>query len=312
MPRPDNELRHRFGLTALQSFAEIMRTGSTVGAGRALGLSQPAISRVISQFEKEIGFELFYRDKARLIPTKDGLALAEEVELALAGIERVRGLVRDIASHSVGEIRVIAPPSFAEGVLPAIVSAFSAKFPSVRIAIDSRSIPTTKTMIATRVVDCAFMRMPVDRNDLNCEVMVRSGTVCMLHRTHKLAEFAEIGPTDIGTFPTVSLGVTTPQGRRLEEIFKAAGVRRNIVAECHTASAACALAREGMGITIVNELLARAYLRAPLIMRPFKPEFVHEYAFVTSAHSQPSRLLQEFRDVAKQQLARWAGREDRA
>jgi DNA-binding transcriptional LysR family regulator len=306
LARPPNDLRHRFGLTALQSFSEVMRTGSATGAGRALGLSQPAISRIISQFEKEIGFELFYRDKARLIPTKDGLMLAEEVELALAGMERVRGLVRDIAAHSVGEIRIIAPPSFAEGILPGIVSLFMGKFPSVRISIDSRSIPTTKNMLATRVVDCAFMRLPVDRTDLTAEVLVRSGTVCMLRKEHPLAALKEISPQEIGSSETVSLGINTVHGRQLEHMFRVANVRQNIVAECHTTSAACALAGQGIGIAIVNELLALAYLREPLVMRPFKPELVHEYGFVTSAQSQPSRLLQEFSDIARQYFSKSA------
>lgn len=310
MSREGNDLRYRFGLTALQSFAEVMRTGSATGAGRALGLSQPAISRIVSQLEDEIGFELFYRDKSRLIPTKDALTLAEEVELALAGIERVRGLAKDIATHAVGEIRVIAPPSFAEGVLPAIVSAFMQKFPSVRVAIDSRSIATTKTMLATRVVDCAFMRLPVDRSDLSTEVMVRSGTVCIFHKSNPLASRETIGPEDLRAAALVSLGINTAHGRQLEEIFRSADVRQRIVAECHTTSAACALARQGIGVAILNELLARAYLRAPLIMRPFKPNFIHEYALVTSAQSQPSRLLQEFRDVAFRHFAKSVGVSD--
>jgi DNA-binding transcriptional LysR family regulator len=299
-------LRYRFGLTALQSFSEVMRTGSATGAGRALGLSQPEISRVISQFEKEIGFELFYRDKSKLIPTKDALALAEEVELALAGIERIRGLARDIATHAVGEIRVVAPPSFAEGILPGIVSSFMHKFPSVRVTIDSRSVPTMKTMLATRIVDCAFMRLPIDRSDLSAEVMVRSGSVCMLHKAHPLASRETIGPKDLDGAALVSLGINTAHGRQLEDMFRSAKVRQRIVVECHTTSAACALARQGIGIAIVNELLARAYLHAPLVMRPFKPALIHEYALVTSARSQPSRLLVEFRESALRYLAKSA------
>lgn len=298
MGREGSDLRYRFGLTALQSFAEVMRTGSATGAGRALGLSQPAISRIIAQLENEVGFELFYRDKSRLVPTKDAVTLAEEVELALAGVERVRGLAKDIATHAVGEIRVIAPPSFAEGVLPAIISTFMQRFPSVRVAIDSRSIATTKTMLATRVVDCAFMRLPLDRSDLSAEVLVRSGTVCVFHRSNELASLESINPENLRDVPVVSLGINTSHGRRLEEIFRSVNLRQRIVAECHTTSAACALAREGIGVAILNELLARAYLRKPLVMRPFEPSFIHEYAFVTSSQSQPSRLLQEFREIA--------------
>lgn len=146
------------------------------------------------------------------------------------------------------------------------------------------------------------MRLPVDRSDLVADV-VRSGTVCILHQAHPLAARDAIGPEDLAGVPLVSLGINTDHGRKLEAIFRNANVRQNIVAECHTTSAACALAREGIGVTIVNELLAYAYLRAPLVMRRFNPNFEHEYAFVTSAQSRPSRLVTEFHETAKQHFA---------
>ena len=287
------------GLTALTAFSEIMRTGSGTAAGRVLGLSQPAISRMIARMERDIGFELFYRDKGRLVPTKDGLALADEVELALAGIARVHGLVRDISTHSVGEIRMIAPPSFASGVLPGLVAAFMKRFPRVRVSIDSRSIPTTKTMLATRVVDCAFMRLPIDSDDLIAETMIRSGSVCVLRQDHPLAGLPTLGPAQIADAPVVTLGTATVMGRQIEQLFREQGRRQNIVAECHTTSAACALAGHGIGIAILNELLARPYARAPLVTRPFLPNLLHEYAFVVSAQTRLPRLLQEFREEAR-------------
>lgn len=290
---------HRLGLTALTAFSEIMRTGSATGAARVLGLSQPAISRLIARMERDIGFELFYRDKGRLVPTQDGLMLADEVELALAGVARVQGLVRDISTHSIGEIRLIAPPSFASGVLPGLIAAFIQRFPRVRFSLDSRSIPTTKTMLATRVVDCAFMRLPLDRDDLVAETMVSSGSVCVLREDHPLAALPVLDALSIGDAPIVTLGTASVFGRQIDQAFREHGRRQNVAAECHTTSAACGLARAGIGIAVLNELLVRPYVRAPLTTRPFLPNFTHDYAFVVSAQSKLPRLIEEFRDEAR-------------
>jgi DNA-binding transcriptional LysR family regulator len=288
------------------AFSEIMRTGSATAAGRVLGLTQPAVSRLLARMEQDIGFELFYRDKGRLVPTKDALALADEVELALAGVARVQAVVRDISTHAVGEIRMIAPPSFASGVLPGLIARFMQRFPSVRVSIDSRSIATTKTMLATRVVDCAFMRLPIDRDDLLSETVVSSGTICVLHRDHPLAAFPTLDAATIADAPLVSLGTDSQIGRQIDERFRDVGYRRNIAVECHTTSAACALAGHGIGIAIVNELLARPYVQAPLVVRPFRPDLTHDYALVVSAHSQISRLLEAFRNEARDHFARIA------
>ena len=221
--------------------------------------------------------------------------LADEVELALAGVARVQGLVRDISTHSVGEIRLIAPPSFASGVLPGLIAAFLQRYPRVRFSIDSRSIPTTKTMLATRVVDCAFMRLPLDRDDFIAETIVSSGSVCVLHQDNPLAALDKLDPVSIGDAPIVSLGTASVFGRQIDQAFRNQGRRQNVAVECHTTSAACGLIGAGIGIAILNELLVRPYVRPPLVVRPFSPNFTHDYAFVVSAQSKLSRLIEEFR-----------------
>jgi molybdate transport repressor ModE-like protein len=45
----------------LEAFHAVMTTGSTSQAARALHVTQPAVSALISNLEKTIGFELFER-----------------------------------------------------------------------------------------------------------------------------------------------------------------------------------------------------------------------------------------------------------
>ncbi|WEJ98102.1 MAG: LysR family transcriptional regulator [Candidatus Sphingomonas phytovorans] len=291
------------GLRALRSFAEIIRTGSATAAGRNLGMTQPAVSRIIAQLESTVGFELFYRDRGRLVPTKDALLLAEEVELALAGMERVSSLVRDIAISATGELRVVAPPSFAEGLLPDMVAGFIAQNPGVRFNLDSRTIDTTKALIATRVVDCGFMKLPIDEPDLEAETMVSSGSVCVMAEGHPLAAHDLLTPTELHGHSLILLGSGRQWRAQVDRAFADYGLRPTVAIETHTHGSACALAARGVGIAIVNALLARRYIRAPLLARPFAPPIIHEYAFVTSVLSRPSRLTIEFRDEARRYLA---------
>lgn len=287
------------GVRALTTFAEVIRTGSATSTGRNLGMTQPAVSRIIAQLESTVGFELFYRDRGRLVATKDGLALAEEVELALAGLRRVDSLVSDIATSAVGELRVVAPPSFAEGLLPEIVAAFLDRFPGVRFSLDSRTTETAKAMIATRVVDCGFMKMPIDDADLRCEPLIANGSVCVLTTDHPLAGHAVLTPELLADQPLILLGSGRQWRAQVDEAFATYRLRPRVAIETHTHGSACALAARGVGIAIVNELLARSYLREPLVAREFAPAIMHEYAFVTSALSQQSRLAREFRDQAR-------------
>lgn len=283
-----------FGLKALRAFHLIVKTGSVTASAAQMGLTQPAVSRLLAQFEATIGFELFYRDKGRLVPTPDGLLLYDEVDLALGNVERVRALVRDIADFRVGQLRLVAPPSFAEGVLPDIIDRFLKRFPKVHLTIDSRSVETAKTLIATRAVDGGFIKLPLDRPDLTPVPVISSGTVCVLPGDHPLAARPWLDPVALRGVPLVLLGLGRLSRAHIDAAFAKAGVRPEVRVETHTIGSACALSARGIGISIVNEMLARSYLSGGLVVRPFRPDLRHDYAFVTSSMVTPSRLALEF------------------
>ena len=45
-------------LRQLEAFAAVMSTGSVTAAGRVLGRSQPAVTRLVQELEAEIGYPL--------------------------------------------------------------------------------------------------------------------------------------------------------------------------------------------------------------------------------------------------------------
>jgi DNA-binding transcriptional LysR family regulator len=255
--------------------------------------------------EGGVGFDLFHRDRGRLVPTADGLLFYEEVDLALGSLERVFSLVRDIADFRVGELKLVAPPSFAEGPLSEIASEFLQLHPNIRLSIDSRSVETAKTLIATRAVDAGFMKLPLDRPDLKSEKVVTSETVAVMAESHPLAAQTELTPLRLHREPLVLLGQGRVFRAQIEAAFAAEGVKPEVRVETHTIGSACALAAKGVGIALVNALLARPYIRpGRLVARRFLPALAHEYAFVTAAGTEPSRLANAFLALARDHLAK--------
>jgi DNA-binding transcriptional LysR family regulator len=287
----------------LKAFSEVMHTGSATAAGRQLGVSQSGVSRLIAQLEKIVGFELFYRDKGRLIANADAKRLLIEVDLTLGSMERFQNLARDIAGLSSGKIAVVAPPSFSEAVLADIVEIFLTRHPGVAFSIDSPSPETSLSMISMRYADCGFVKLPIDAPDLTTEVMMANGSVCVMHEEHPLSLEQVVTPTLIGRHPLISLGAGRSWRVQVDQVFAEFNLKPSVVIETHTHGSACALAARGLGVTILNERLACSYLHGPLVTRPFKPDILHEYAFAMSSVSTPSRLTLAFRDVAREFLA---------
>jgi DNA-binding transcriptional LysR family regulator len=71
-----------FDLNLLRVLDALLREGSTVGAARRLGLSQPAVSSALGRSRHALGDPLFIRQGQGLVPT----SFATGLELPLRGV----------------------------------------------------------------------------------------------------------------------------------------------------------------------------------------------------------------------------------
>lgn len=293
-------------IKTLEAFREIIQLGSVTAAARSLGFSQPAVSRLLAQFEAELGFKLFHRSKGRLLPTSQALMLFEEVDLALQGVERINVLAEDIRQTNAGQLRVVAPPSFAEGPLVKLVASFLSLHPNIHINVDSRTRPTVMNLVATRTADCGFGKLPLDHPGIRLRPLISSPTVCVLPPAHRLsAGKRPIGARDLAGEPLILVGHRGGDTRmRIDQAFQQAGVRQTVRLEAHNVGAACALAAEGVGIAIVNELLSRHSLWTGVRIRRFAPTIEQEYVFMSSANVRETSLTEAFYEHCRASLGR--------
>lgn len=295
----------KINLRGLESFREIMRMGSATAAARQLDLSQPAVSRLIAQLESELGFKVFDRVKGRLIPTQQGQLLYEEVDLAFLGLERVRTVARDVQQLNAGQLRIVAPPSFAEGPLVGIIRSFMQEHPKVRLVLDSNSRPATLNMIATRSADCGFAKLPIEHPGVRTRPLVVNETACVLPRGHRLARKRHVGAEDLANEELIMIGRGSDTRSRIENALREAGVVPQVRLETHNVGAACAFVASGVGITLVNDMLADAYRNLDIELRPFRPQILHEYVFMTSSSAPESPLTLAFYESCRKALKRY-------
>ena len=79
-----------------QAFHAIIETGTVTGAAEALGISQPGISNLISQLERQTKLKLFERQRGRLMPTPEAAVLYQEVDTVVRGLDHVSQAVVDL------------------------------------------------------------------------------------------------------------------------------------------------------------------------------------------------------------------------
>ena len=279
---------------SLESFRAIMRTGSVTDAAKQIGITQSAVSRQLAQLETNFGMKLFHRKNGRLTPVPEATELCQEVDLALTSLDRIEMLVDDLKNLSAGQLRVVGPPSFIEGVFAGAVASFLEKHPRTHFIVDSRSHESIIEMVLCRAVDCGFIKMPISNPDLSVQPVIRAGTCCALRMDHPLANKVSLTPKDLKGVPLVLHGKGRAFRMQVREAFHQAGVTMNVRAETHAIGASCALAAQGVGVAIVNSMMAKTYEGFGLTLVPFSPEIVHEYACVNSSQMPMSRIANAF------------------
>lgn len=287
-------------LKSLECFRTIINTGSATSAAQQLGITQPAVSRLLGQLETRIGFPLFHRSKGRLVPTDEALAYYKEVDIALQSMERVHQLADNLGNENFGELSIVAPPSMAETILPGLIANFMHEHPRVHVNLDSQSVETARDMVALRAVDCGFVRMPAEFPGISCESLIRAGSVCVIPSGHPLAARKRIQMRQLGGEPLILLGKGRQSRRDVDEAFREAGIKPQVRVETHTVGSACALARGGVGIAIVNEMLGLQYQGDGTVLRHLQPRIIHEYGFMRSTEAPMTRVTRRFLEHCQQ------------
>ncbi|WP_159728124.1 LysR family transcriptional regulator [Methylosinus sp. Ce-a6] len=136
---------------ALRAFVRIVERGSMTAAAADLGVSQPAVSKLLRNLEAHAGARLFERGPRALRPTRQGLALYEAASAPLAAIEAALESLRGEGAAICGELRLHCPSCIGERHLHAIVMAFQDAHPAVAVALS----------LENRAVDLIFENFDV-------------------------------------------------------------------------------------------------------------------------------------------------------
>ncbi|WP_328634345.1 LysR family transcriptional regulator [Streptomyces sp. NBC_00356] len=119
----------------IQTFAEVVRTGSYAATARDLGYTQPAISQQMKALERAAGTPLFVRAGRGLRLTDAGQVLARHATGILSTIATAHGQLKAITRLESGRVRVCAFPAANATLLPATVARVAASHPGIRVEL---------------------------------------------------------------------------------------------------------------------------------------------------------------------------------
>jgi len=137
-------------------------------AGKVLGVSQPTLSAFLSGLEDRLETDLFYREKKELIPSPAGKIYLEAAEKIIALKEHTYLSIHRLSTTESKVLRIAASPLRGSSMFGTVYTAFSKRFPDIRLELKEAYMSSILNLVADGSVDFglgAFADSESDRFD---------------------------------------------------------------------------------------------------------------------------------------------------
>jgi DNA-binding transcriptional LysR family regulator len=126
---------HMNDLRALRHFLAVSDLGSFAAAARQAGTTPASVTRAIAGLEEVLGVQLFVRTTRRVALTSAGAAYLARLRPILDEFDSATEEARGAGASRTGLIRIHAPLSLGQRVLPQVLSDFRATHPQIDLSL---------------------------------------------------------------------------------------------------------------------------------------------------------------------------------
>jgi len=282
---PASELKIR----QVEAFRALMQRHTVTRAAQALHVSQPAVSRLLADFETSVGFTLFERQQGRLVPTAEARVLYEEVERAFVGLDRIAHAAQQISAMRRGSLRIAGSPAVALELLPGVVTAFVRAHPGVDVTLLAHSASTVVGLVASGHCDVGFVAEAIPHPAVRLERLTHASMRCIMPLDHPLAKKRLVKPEDLRDEPFISFPRSFDARNAIDRIFVEHNVNRDLTIEAQLSQTIVSLVANGAGVALIDPVTA-AYATGRIAVRPFQPE-VSDPIYLASTPGQTASTL---------------------
>ena len=268
-------------------------------AAEILNYSPSGVSQLISALEKEFGFPLFERSKNGLTLTNNGEAVLPVIREILNQEENLQQIISGIHGLSVGAINIGAYSSIASHWLPSLINMFNNSYPGIKINMMEGIHQKCEDWLNNRTVDLAFFsykkNMNYDWIPLADDMMVAvlpKGHPRALDNSYPIREAAK------------ESFIMPAQGHDDDVIalLKRHRIQPKIAYSTLENFAALALIEQGLGMSIMNDLITHNY-KCDVVKLPLDPPESIKLGIAVPSLENASPAVKRFIEFAEQKFS---------
>ncbi len=276
-------MKHR----QIEAFRQVMLTGTTIGAADALSVTQPAISRLISDLEFELEFKLFERVRGRLEPTQEARRFMRSVERVYVGLDELDTAANLIRASEPDDLTICATPSISTFVLPRAIKSFRNEYPSVGLRIENVASSEIARSLKSLRADIGVSHAFPEVSGVVQETLVEASHVCAMPEDHRLSRLEVVTPADLeGENVIRILPVGMVNWEQTKQTLVKAGIRFDSNLGIQSSHTGYSLIAAGHAIALIEPFAAKIWENNGVVTRPFEPRLHYRYVVAYGENNQ--------------------------
>jgi DNA-binding transcriptional LysR family regulator len=231
--------------------------------GRAairLNISQPPLSQQIRQLERELGVELFQRNKREVRLTDAGRRVVDEAYRVLSQIDHFTRIAAQAGGGEIGHLSVATAGGVSE-ILIRSLKLLAKQSPGVRIDLQYMNTGMQIEALRDGRIGVGFLNLPVNEPSLALEVIQSDSLWVALPRNHPLARYERLPLNALANQPMILFPrrVTPGVHDTITSMCRNAGFDINVTHEVDSIVGALTLVSAGLGVAFCTAAVRKLW-----------------------------------------------------
>ena len=291
-------------LRHIEVFNAIYLSGSISAAAQLLNVSQPSLSKTLQHAEDQLGFKLFRRIRGRLLPTEEAHIVYRETREVYERIEMLQQACRSLRDGDGGHLRVAVLHAAGLEAAPAAIARFRLSYPGVTFDIRTYHQEESLRALFDRTSEIAIVWGSALPPRIAAQKLGEGELVVVYPKGQLREPGARVALSSLAGRDIIGISASGPVGDILSAHLARISESLNEIASAHTFFVAVALAREGVGFAIVDELTARAAADDRVEYKRLDPPVRFDICAAYLEDRPPSHLAQKFIAEVRSELGR--------
>ncbi len=274
-------------LIQFEVFLAVVKEGSFTKAGDTLGMTQSAVSHIISNLESELNATLFIRDRKGIKLTSAGEKVLFHVQEIMRHTKQIQEDLSEYKGLSKGLIRIGSFPSVSARLLPYAMKTFRASYPGIELIFLDGTNQEVRNWIYTGAVDVGFVSLPDD--EFETTFIMHDEMNIIVPASHALAKRKAIDVEEIrGEAFIMTKGGCEGM---IRQIFKACNP--DIKYEVKETATILTMVQQGFGITILPSMALPLKLSHATVLS-FDPPIYRSLGLAVTSMESTSKAVAMF------------------